>query len=174
MRRFPTPWLHTLLVLSAVLDPLSAIGTLTGSLHCDASMISEASQPHLRRARTSSGRPAAPTSQIPSTSAASHQRINTALTSRITHQPRPTRIRSLTLALEEHWELRPPPFIGPRPLSSTIALPPGTAFISTPLSTSLFPLSGHRTVNRTSARPYQGDEYERMNDASHVILHGGN
>lgn len=176
MRTCSTPWLYTLLVLSAALNPVYAIETRTGPLRGKASMTSESSQPHVRLARTSSKHPTAPGKQVPSTSAAPRQRINTTLVSRITHQPRPIRIRPLTSALEEHWELGPPPFIGPRPLPTTIAPPqsPGAAFVGTPFSTSIFPRSGHRTINSTSVLPYQDDEYERMNDASHVVLHGGN
>jgi len=108
---------------------------------------------------------------------APRQRMQTARARYLTVRPQTFHPRPLAPILDERWELKAHLFIGPIQ-DATIASPsqtPGVTFAGEPFFEPVFPISPDRQPNSTmSTMPYPEKEYERMNGASHLVLHGGN
>lgn len=176
MRTCSTSWLHAVLVCATVLDPLDAIGTAWRFLPSESPSMSQPPQSSLRLPQTSGGALTPTNRHTRTTPAAPRQRMKIALARYTTVQPPTFHPRSLAPGLDEHWKLRTL-FIGPRQ-ASTVATPsqtPGASLAGVSSFSPVFsPSLNHQPLSTIRQMPYEGNEYGRMNDASHLVLHGGN
>lgn len=176
MRTLSMPWLHALLLVSAVFDQPCALET-PSSLHgSEMPLLGHLSPRQLRLPRLPSDLIAS-TALTHTTRAVPRQSIVGVPARYATNSPRTFSRHRLTPTMDGYWELKPRPFIGPRQ-AFTPALPlqtPDASLSSVPSLTPIFSLSRNsQTLSTMNPMPYQEHEYERMDNASHVILHGGN
>lgn len=169
-------WLQAVLMCATVSDPLDAIGTASSHQISESSSISQPYDGPLLLAPNSSGPLTTTNRHAQTTPATTRRRIKMALARYTTVQPQSLHPRPLAPVLDEHWDLRPL-FIGPRH-AVTVTAPsqtPGATFAEGSSFTPFVPRPPDDQPSFTlSAMPYQGNECERMNDASHLVLHGGN
>lgn len=166
MRTVPTSWLSTMVVFSAIWNPLCAIAeSSTVPPRSSPARSSLACQPSYSQMRII---PWLDTTKGHTRTTLAAPRI---LEGRVparytTRQPRIFLSQPLTPTLDGTGGTRPRPFIGPRPEHPKPAPPPASTF---PLS-SYYPPA----LAMSATLQYRENEYDRMNDASHEILHGGN
>lgn len=135
--------------------------------------------PHmsLRLPRTSRGALATTNRPLRTTPAAPRQRMNIALARYTTAHPPTFHPRSPAPILDDEGKLRIL-FIGPGQASTgvTPSQTPGARLAeASAFAPDLSPSLNHRPPSTIMGEmPYEGNEYGRMNDASHLVLHGGN
>ena len=183
MRAFPMSWTRTLLVFAVILAPCCVIGASSSLLLPEAPLVRPSFHPRLRLTQPPF-HPLAPTEQDSRPMLKAPHRPMQSVPARYTPSPAPTvRSRRLTPAMDGNWELEPRPFIGPKQQSTRAASPAnrGATFTGWASSAPIFPLSpATSAVPALITTPHQESEYERMheyeqmNDASHVVLHGDN
>lgn len=176
MRTCSALWLHAVLVCARVSDPFDAFGTASSFQTSELSSISQPYDGPLLPAPHSSGPLTTINRHVQMIPATTRRRIKMALARYATVQPQTFHPRPLAPVLDEHLELRPL-FISPR---QAITAPwpsrtPGATFAEVSPFTPIFPRPPDDQPSFTiSGMPYQGNEYERMNDASRLVLRGGN
>ena len=172
MHTFPTSWLGTVLVCAAVWVPLYATAE-SHTIPSSPPLSNRASYSQMRIIpRLDTTREHSRTSLTPS-----RQPLRNIPTRHTTHQAWSFHPWPLAPRLDENWGHRPRQFIGPRQASSaTVPIQtPGATLGRKPSFAPIFPLSpDNQPVSIMSAMPHQGYAYERMNDTSRVVLHGGN
>ena len=177
MHAFLLSWTHTLLVLAAALDPCCVIGAPSSPLFPEAPLVRSSFHPPLRLLQPSFHPLVLPEQHSRPMLRPPHRPMQS-VPARYTPTPSPTvRSRRLTSESDGNWGLEPQPFIGPKQQSTKTASPVnrGTTFTGQTSAAPIFPLSLNTSAVPTlHTTPHQEYEYEQMNDASHVALHGGN
>lgn len=175
MHIHPRGWLHTVILFSTVLCPVSAIESSANPLLTEPPAITPDSAPQAPLRQTQSRSLSASTTHTRTARAVPGRSIKFAPASYTLDHPRIVRPRPLVPAFDENWQREPQAFIGPRQ-PSTFAVPalvPDIAGVRA--TTPRFSLSpNNQPIPAIMSMPHLGNEYEHMNDASHVILHGGN
>ncbi len=177
MRTCFTSWLHAALLCATVLDPLDTTRTAGRLLPSELPSLSQPPHMSLRLPRTSRGALATTNRPLRTTPAAPRQRMNIALARYTTSHPPTFHPRSPAPILDDEGKLRIL-FIGPGQASTgvTPSQTPGARLAeASAFAPDLSPSLNHRPPSTIMGEmPYEGNEYGRMNDASHLVLHGGN
>lgn len=176
MRTVPTSWLSAMVVFSAIWNPLCAIAESStipprsslarSPLACQPSYSQMQIIPWLDttkgHTRTTLVAPRIQDERVPARYT--------------TRQPRIFLSQPLTPTLDGTGGTRPRPFIGPRPEHQKPVRRQGTDLASASPPASTFPLSSYYppALGMSAILQHRENEYDRMNDASHEILHGGN
>lgn len=179
MHTFPTLWLTTLLVLSATWDPKCVRGTESNTSAPGSPLTSQPAHSQTRGPSTLSSVRAAMNRHTRTLLAVPRRQNGRLPASYSTSQPQTLRLRPLPPTINRPGGLEPEPFIGPsRQEQATPTLSPnqGTNLVDASSLTSIFAWPrGNQLPLTMSAIPQQREnEYERMNDASHENIHGGN
>lgn len=180
MRTSAFSWCQTVLLVAAVWEPSYAMAAASSASSAKSSLTIQ----------SQAIRPSRPPLELPVTEAkplrpADRQIGTTLLPSRrptlniraryATTAPGSVRLRKMP-TVDEMWNHRPRSLIGPPPPSAT-ATPPATlstVFIEGSSSTSRQLPPDSQLFSNMRAPQNQTVEYDQMNAASHVALHGGN
>lgn len=179
MRTFPKLWLTTLLVLSATWDPMCVRGTEANTSSPRSPLTSQPAYSQTRVPSTPSSVRTAMNRHTRMLLAVPRKQDGRLPASYGTSQPQTLRLRPLTPTIKSPEGLGLGPFIGPsRQEYAKPRLSPnqGTNLVDASSPTSIFAWPrGNQLPLTMSAIPQQREnEYERMNDASHENIHGGN
>lgn len=178
MRTFPISWLIILLMPSAILNPMCAIGAEPNAIHPRAPLMSQPSHSPGRATSTPSSSLTALNRQTRARLVVPGVQTRMVPAGYTTSQPPYFRSPRSTPTLNESagFQVRTAPrqFVGPRQENNQPKIPvirgighvDETAPISIP---ALFPENALSAMQQPL-----GNEYDRMNDASREILHGGN
>lgn len=179
MRTFPTLWLTTMLILSATWDPMCARGTEPNTNNPGRTLTNQTSHSWMRVPSTPPSVRTAMNRHTRTLLAVPRKQNGGIPASYGTSQPQTLRLRPLTPTIKRPEGLGLGPFIGPsRQEHAKPRLSPnqGTHLVDASSPTSIFawPRGNQLPLTMSAIPQRRENEYERMNDASHENIHGGN